>query len=328
MVRRLSILVAVFPLLAAGPSAPTPQAAVGQMVETLVIAQQLTLVDPGSTPRVVLRYTPEPGAIVTYETVSRTGLDLSMTLPDGSPMALPLGELLPEVVTTTRNTVGPRGADGQVVVRTEQLGARVTGNVAPEVAAAVRQGLDGATGLVLETTVSSDGRPVRIDVVGGRDPGTTALVRQIAEQTLDRLMLFPPEPVGPGARWTSDIDLTVSGLALIVSQTVTAKKVTPEAVDLDVVLDVRLGSGGLVVPGLPPGTPPPKITRFSGTGGGATRVDLATLVSTGTIAMTIDADLQTALPGIPGMALTMKIGQVTETRLAKPAPELTKPAAR
>lgn len=345
MLRRLALLVAVVPLVAAKPapasrpaplpaaapppaaaSAPGSPVAVGKpsaaevartVAESLTFDQKTKVLDAGAEPRAVLRYRPEPGATATFEIVSRSAIDMSMTLPDGSTLAVPMGNAMPAIVMTTRNTVGQPAANGFVPVRIEQLGSRIDGPAAPEVADAIRQSLGATNGLVLEMLLNAEGRPVQLDVVSGGDPAMTDLVQQIADQTIDRITAFPSEPIGRGARWTNDLGLSISGLDLIVTQTVTARAITADGVDLDVVMQLALGSGGLVIPGLPPGTPPPQITSFTGTGNGGVHVDLGTLVSTGTVTMDVDTALQMTTPGVGVMGMVMKVHQVSETRPAK-----------
>lgn len=330
MLRRLIVVLAVVPLVAAKPSRPSPAPApapaavpssaeiLAATVGDLTVHPPVTkILDAGAEPRAVVHYQPRSGATVTYENVSRSGLEMTMTLPDGSVMPMPMTDTLPSIVTTLRNTVGAPLPNGIVPVRIEQLANRIDGPAAPEVASAVQDGLDKTRGLTFQLMVGADGRPVQMDIVGGGgDPAMADLLQGIADQTFGRVDLFPREPIGPGARWTSDYEMSMSGLDLRVTQTATARSISATAVDLDLVLSMSLGDGGLTLPGLPPGMVP-EFTKFGGTGKGTYHVDLATLVSTGTLVMDIDAAMKLAMPGAGQMSMTMAVHQQTDTRLPK-----------
>ena len=155
----------------------------------------------------------------------------------------------------------------------------------------------------------------------------TALVQQLADQTMARVPLFPTEPIGPGARWRTDLDLTMSGMNITVTQTVTARKIGADTVDLDNAMVLALGAAGFVMPGMPPGVSP-QVTTFVGGGSGATHIDLLTLVPTGTVTMDIDLAMQVSVPDQPPLAMAMKVNQSTEMRPAQSTPPRGGPSSR
>ena len=321
MLRRLVLLVAIVPLFAAAPPTPaTPTDVMGAMVDELTFDHQLTLLDAGAEPRTVVRYQPRPGAVAAYETVARTNVDMSMTMPDGQTMAMPMGGAMPSVVMGMRNTVGEPTANGVVAVRIEQLGARIDGAAAPEVAEGMSASLAALDGLVFDLMIDRDGRPVQLDIVGGADSEMAGLVQQMADQMVDRMPTFPTEPIGVGARWKTNVDVSMAGMDMAVSQTMVARKITADSIDFDMVMELAVAEGAITLPGMPPGMAPPEITKFVGSGKGTMHMDLGTIVATGTSVMDMDMGMKMNVPGQPPMAMTMKMHQGTEMRPASASP--------
>jgi hypothetical protein len=299
-------------LLAVAPSAAGPSTA--QILEDVTLTQQVALVNAGAAPRAVVRYQPRAGATATYEMRTRTGMDLSMTGPDGQPISIPLGGMVPTSVLSMKHTVGQPVDNGLIPVRVEQLGARVEG-APPEMSAAMREGLAQTEGMSFQLLVDpAVGRPVQLDVVGGTDPALGPALEGLADQLVQQMATFPAEPVGRGAKWTSETQMGMSGLDLRVTQTSTVTAVSAGAVDLDVAMTMRIAEGPVQMPGLPPGAEV-EVVKFTGTGGGAMKVDLGTLVTTGAMAMDLDMTLRMAAPGQPPMEMGMKMDQQTEMAL-------------
>lgn len=320
MLRPLLLVVAVAPLAAAKPAPPTPATpadAASEILSQLEIDVALKLLEPGAEPRAVVRYKPTPGATSTYETVARTSMDMSMVGPDGNTMSLPMGDMMPTMVMKARNTVGQPTPNGLVPVRIEQLGMRLEGDTPPEMAEAMQGSRAALDGMIFDMLVDANGKPVQLDIVsGGGDPAMGDLVQQLADQMIDRMATFPSEPIGVGARWTSVVDMSMSGLVMSVTQTSVVRAVTPQAIDLDVTMKMDLGNGAMQFPGMPPGVAP-EITKFVGTGGGATHIDLGTLVATGSMTMDLDMAMKITAPGQPPMSMSMKMKQATEMRAAR-----------
>src|SRR5688572_28754139 len=85
--------------------------------DEIAFDQELKVVSTGAEPRTVLAYKPKPGTVATYEVVSTTALDMSMKMPDGSTMNVPMGlGAIPSLVVSMRNTVGQPVANGLVPV--------------------------------------------------------------------------------------------------------------------------------------------------------------------------------------------------------------------
>lgn len=299
----------------AGPASSS--AAASGMLEGMTFDVAMTLVDPGAAPRTVLRFHPRPGATATYETRSTMQMDLSIAMPDGQKVAMPLGEALPTMVMTAKNTVGNQLPNGMFPVRIEQLGARVEGQTSSEVAAAMAEALGTMKGMAFDLLVDPSGRPAQVDVTGTADAAISQAVQQMADQMADQMAHFPTEAVGQGAKWTVDLEMSLGGLDLVVTQTNTLVASTADSVDYTSELVMSMGKGAIAIPGLPPGANP-EIKRFRGSGTGAMRTDLATLASSGKMTMDIDMEMAIAsgAGGADGLSIAMAMHQTSEVRPA------------
>jgi hypothetical protein len=296
----------------AGP--PEATAVAAGVLEGMKLDVKLSLVDAGAEPRQVLRYTPRPGATAEYETVSRTQMDMSITLPDGQNMAMPMGDAMPAMVMSARNTVGKPLPNGMIPVSVEQLGTKLEGAADPAMAAAMTDAFASLKGMTFQILVDADGKPAQVDVAGAADPALGTAIQGMADQMGDQLAHFPVEAVGPGAKWTVDMDMSMAGLDMVVQQTVTVVSITGNIVELDTVLDLDMGKGGFEMPGMPPGAKP-EIKQFEGSGSGRMKTDLTTLVSTGAMTMDMNMAMTMAAPdGGGNIGMTMKMKQTTEMR--------------
>ncbi|MEQ1507358.1 MAG: hypothetical protein ABMB14_34335 [Myxococcota bacterium] len=286
----------------AEPALPTDPLALASELG-LSMTGRTQLIDAGAGSRAVLGYHPRPGAVATYQTVARSKLDLAMSMA-GQPFPVPSDAAgVPTVTTVHRHTVAEPRPNGFSVVRIEQTDASVEGGDAATLAE-----LQRLNGLALDLLVDPSGKPVQVDV-SGADPAAVDLLQQIGDRLVGAMSLFPAEPVGVGARWRIDAQIEMAGMKLDLVELVTARSITATTVDLDLALTMELVDGAVVFPGMPPGMTP-QVTKFSGTGGGASHVNLDTLVATGTTA--IDLAMGMKIDGPLPMDMSFAVHQVTD----------------
>lgn len=312
MVRRL--LPFALPFLIGAKRAP-PDPGVEAATEALADMQidtKVELLDAGAEPRLALRYRPKIGARADYEVKVAMDMGMSIVMPDGSAQELPLGGMIPPIITTARNTVGKPVSSGHIPVRVEYLDMRVE-DAGSGMAGAMAAGLEPLKGMKFDMLIDpASGRPVQVDLSGDGNPELAAAMQSMMDQYVDRVVQFPDSPVGVGAKWKITMDMSVSGLQMFGTETLTVRDISKNAVELDMTMDLGLGDGGLDIPGLPPGAAV-DVTEFVGTGSGTMRVDLQTLASEGVITIDMNMGMKMSMPGQGDAAMKMTMREIVET---------------
>lgn len=321
MIRRFAPLVLLPLLIAAKPGSrkappppppPAPEEAAAEMIANTTIDAKVTLVDAGAEPRAVLAYHPRPGATAAVEMVVGLDLETAVSLPDGTTQAIPMS--LPATVILLRSSVGQPVRNGLVPVHVEYGGLEARGGD-PQLAQTMQSALAAMNGLAFDMFVDPvRGKPVQVDLTSA-DPSSPLAdaMQQMMDQYVDKMVLFPDEPVGLGAKWTVDALIDMNGMQFATAQTLTARAITPTGVDVDAEFVMSPGPGGVTLPNLPPSAEV-SITRFTGTGTGAYHVDLDRFVSTGQLVL--DLDLAMAVNTGQGSAqMTMRMKENVDMKL-------------
>lgn len=110
--------------------------------------------------------------------------------------------------------------------------------------------------------------------------GVGQAVRQQMESTMQTVQQsvipFPEEPVGVGARWSVDMDVSMQGMALRQTATYEVVEITADAVRINSTISQSADAQALQLPELPPGATAELLSYSgSGTGGMAIRFDRA-----------------------------------------------------
>lgn len=286
-------------------------------IADLQIETSVELIDPGEQPRTVIAYRPKIGARADYEVTVGMDMGMSIVLPDGNAQSIPLGGMMPPISTVARNTVGEPLASGHIPVRVEFLDFRVDGEASPEVSAALLAGMSGMQGMKFDMLIDpATGRPVQVDLSGGESPELASALQSMMDQYVDRVVQFPSEPVGVGATWKIAMDMSMSGLDMSGTETVTVRDISKNKVEVDLVLDPKLGEGGMNLPGLPPGAVV-DVTEFSGTGLGTMTINLQDLTSVGLMTIDMKLAMKMGIPGQGDAAMTMTLKEVLDTHRVK-----------
>jgi len=206
--------------------------------------------------------------------------------------------------------VGDPVADGIVPVVVRYESASVEGGP-PEVQQRMKPMLGTGFRLLVDP---AKGRVVQVDV-STEDPVIEQAMQGMADQFVSQLPAFPEEPVGIGAEWTIAGDMSVAGLSMESSQTVTLVEMTDTHVTTDVVFALRRGDGPVGFPGLPPGADV-DFTRFEGKGKGRYIIDLGTLSSLGSMTMDVNLGMKMSSEG-QDMGMTMDMTQEMTLREAQ-----------
>jgi hypothetical protein len=305
-------------LLTLGPATafaqdPSSEEAAAQLIESMKFDTRVELVSAGAEPRTQLKYRPKPGATATLEFVNRNDLNMAIHLPDGTSQAIPLGTAMPGTVMTMRNTVGKATANGLVPVRVEYLDARAEVGADPALAATIDASLASFRGMTFDMFVDPElGRPVQVDVAGAEGAMTDAM-QTLMDEVTNRVIGFPEEPVGVGGQWRIHMGMSIAGMQMAAVQTYTVTGISKKGVDADVGIEFSLASGDMALPNLPPGASV-HVDRFTGTGTGTTRIDLLTLMATGSYENKLGIGMTVAGPDQPAVSMDMDMTQLIEMR--------------
>lgn len=157
--------------------------------------------------------------------------------------------------------------------------------------------LAGADGFTLSYATTPSGKPLTMSLHAPES--ASDISRASMETKLGSLVtlavVFPGEPVGPGARWTVESRITGS-TTMLQTVTYTLTSLNDRTVSLNVEVDQRPSIGALSLDAiLPPGA--------DGTSAGELRVQSTETTSTGRL----DLDLGDPLPNSGGVAFTTRI---------------------
>jgi Family of unknown function (DUF6263) len=169
------------------------------------------LTDPGDGPRRRLVLEPEVGS----ELNATMGMTMEFdTVVDGEPV--PTQDVPP--LRMQMSMVVDDATSERIDSTFEYGNVRVGEGTDPALAATIEQalaGLEGVTG-TLSTTASGQLIEADVQVPADIDPTLSTFMTQIEDQLRSLTVPFPSEPVGPGATWTVDTALDISG---VISQT-------------------------------------------------------------------------------------------------------------
>lgn len=202
----------------------------------------------GDEPRLPLRLHPAAGSQETLE----LSMGMRMSMRQGA-QALP-SIPVPTTKTRMRAVIEDVGPDGVITVRHAAEAVEVVpgADTPPAVLEAVRKNVEPLSGY--RATMRMDGRGV---VLGGeaelpRD--LPPVVRQTMQQMTDNLgqlaAPLPLEAVGPGARWTSDSELSQGGMKLRQTGRYTLVSLDGEHAVVEATITQELLDPNVSVPGM------------------------------------------------------------------------------
>ena len=216
------------PASPAAPAAGTAPAAAGATATPTPTPTtlRLTLLEPGAEPRRTLRYHPKAGTKVDADLVTtqknRTGDDPHLTVQTTT-MALDSEILSVDAAGVARTRL-----------RMHDLRMEMQGQ---PTAAGVNEALEGLR-MHFETNISPTGAVSGTEAGIDADPSgqLSATMKPMMEslgQTMNQVSVqLPPEPVGVGARWKVEGPLTVLGMTMTTTTTMTIEAIDGDRVTL------------------------------------------------------------------------------------------------
>jgi hypothetical protein len=268
-VHRRGILV-VFAFVVAAAAVSSVSDPAGARVASAGV--QVQLLDPGASPRSVLRLTPNTTP------ASRT-LTFSSEITQSGVSSATVGPLqIRTVISTTTGTAGPGGTTRvQYTYGSFQLLDTSTGT--PQQLDAMRTSLAQFQGFGGEYTFSSTGVVLsnRFEIPSAVNSTVRSVLEQLSSQSDQLSVPLPTKAVGVGARWRGTTQLTVAGINLRQTYEYKLRSRDRGRLALDVHYTQVAAPQHVSSPGLTPGVSV-DVTSYHVAGKGATVLDLSQVI--------------------------------------------------
>ncbi|MEM6928385.1 MAG: hypothetical protein AAF602_15735 [Myxococcota bacterium] len=241
----------------------------------------LTLIDPGTEPRTVLKYKPKKGSRTLVETTSTLDMAMVMTMPDGTEIPVPMGRI-PATRQRILVEVQRKKDDGLLPISMQRQELEIMGAPTnPNVAAGFDEGVDSVrtmgTELLFDPKV---GRIADVRVTGGTKTDMSKTMEIGMRDNLKLQTALPDEAVGLGAKWSFPLDLTGMGVAVAGTVVATVEELGKDRVVLSLGGEMELVDDAPPPPGFPPGAEI-EWTSAEGSVSGSQIIDLRKMTFTG-----------------------------------------------
>jgi hypothetical protein len=233
---RPRLLLVAGAMFAAAAAAPAAASAAGEDSDVDVV-----LDDAGDQANAITLPAPaEVGQVAD----STTALDLRVALGGAMSMEVAFGM---EIAMTSEVT--EVAADGGYVAVTTLHGVDVADM--PDGADEADVPCVGVTGLQLEQRFDSSGNAVSTEPVGELGLAETLCVEQLSSTQSQAAVVFPGEPVGPGASWSADLVTVNEGIEVPVTYHYTLTDVSDGRYSIDATLaaEFEVDEGGVTAAG-------------------------------------------------------------------------------
>ena len=241
---------------------------------TPTVTSTVKLLDPGQPPRQKLRYKFKVGQNETVTLDMAMGASVDLGAGQRQEQKLPMIRVM---LAVEPKSVSPEG-DLKYAYRLVSTEVVADPQTPPQLAAAMKSGLEGMRGLSGTALVSARG--ITKDSTFESPPNATAQTAQMMEQikqTARELAApFPEEEVGKGAKWEKNSKVESQGQKATQKETYTLVDLSGETGRVDVVIVQSSPGGSLSAPGIPAGSGV-KIENMNANGKGTSSFDLARL---------------------------------------------------
>lgn len=196
-------------------------------------APEITLVEPGESPRAIVRYAPKAGS------TERTQMTIDMTTEQTAMGMSSPPTVVPPLALTFRTTV--KAADvGSIRYESALVDAEVTDtpDAQPGMADRLRRMLNLMRGMTMTVNATDQGIVQSVATAGNRSPDITPMDSRpnIERSFMNAIVPFPEEPIGRGASWTVTADVDAEGMTIEQTTTYTLERVDGD----DYVLRVKV----------------------------------------------------------------------------------------
>jgi hypothetical protein len=204
-----------------GPSAEPSASPETNAAATASSALKVSLLEAGAEPRKALRIHPKPGDKQTITLTTKTDTETTLT---GAPSQSTKTPALKLTMAATVKSVSPEGEISYDIVYEDATLAEEA-DTPPQVVEQLKTVLAALKGRTGTGTMSARGtQTIQFELPVGGDPAMSQAIQQLGQSFSGLEFEFPEEPVGPGAKWQSQIPRKSQGMTL--DQTTTSELVS------------------------------------------------------------------------------------------------------
>ena len=246
----------------AAPAAPAKE----------VADPKVTLREPGAESRKPLRYAFVKDSKHTLTMTMQMGLTQSLGAMQMPETKIPAMDMVMDVHITDVQANGD--ANYEFVLSSTNVRDEPGAN--PMMVNMVKKSLTTMVGMKGSATVSSRGftRDVKVEV----PPNADAMVKEQVESMRQSMNQFaaplPEEPVGKGAKWDIDAEVSAGGIQAHQRTTMTLENIEGDALDLSIAITQTAEEQDVKNPNIPP-TAKVRLTSFNSKGSGKTKLRLS-----------------------------------------------------
>jgi hypothetical protein len=254
----------------------------------------VTLLSPGAAPRAPVRYRIAPG--------TKNTMAMSMAMS----MAMTMGEMaapaldMPVMKLTADLTVTSVAANGDATYDLQFTGmdAETRPGQDPSAAAMLKSSAQGITAIKGTVVVSNRGvnRSARFDLDKVGDPMLKQMLGSLSTSIESMSTPLPEEAIGVGARWEVRQAFTTAGTATFQRAEYELVSADTGGVTMRVSVDQTAPRQMVDNPALPPGATM-EVEKISGTGAGSMTLRLDSLVPSGELSSTSNAQMNATVGG-------------------------------
>ncbi len=238
-------------------------------------ALKVSLLEAGTEPRKVLRIHPKPGDKQTITLTTRQ--DTEVTTP-GAPNQSSKTPALKLTIVTTVKSVSPEGDIAYDLVY-EDASLVEEADSPPQLGEQLKTILAALKGRTGTGTMTARGtHTIALESSAGGDPLIGQAVEQVGKSFSGLALLFPEEPVGPGAKWESQVPSKSQGMTIDETTTCELLSVDGERVTLKGTVSQQAAGQKVRNPALPGGAL--DLTKMTGKGTLEITFDLTQLYPT------------------------------------------------
>jgi hypothetical protein len=269
------------------------------------------LLDAGKDPKTVLRFKPTAGSKTTLELTMKMSMEMAL---GGNSMPSPK---LPEMKMAMDMTVKDVTPAGDATYDFTLTSADVADDPAamPQVVTAMRQALAGAKGMTGTAKVTSRGFTTEgeFKTPDNMDPKAKQLMDGMKQSLKQMSAPLPEEPVGVGAKWEVQYNITQNGMSLTQIAQTELVSLEGNKAKLKLTLSQKADPQKVSAPGMPPGVEM-QLTSLKSDGTGESNLDFGKLWPESSKAgLTSEIKMQMEQNG-QKQDMTMKMGMDAEAK--------------
>jgi len=280
---------------------PLPQA------ETPTAGPQLTVLELGQEPRVVLRLSPALGQNQRHE--MSTLMKMNATINNQEQPAFPI----PTMKFALESAVTHLAENGDATLEVKYVAANLADDVELEegMAEAMKEVLRSMIGITFKSVVDSRGfaKQASVEIPEGTNPVVRQQIEEVSKSLDQMISPLPAEAVGVGAKWQLVANLASGGMKMVQTTTFTITAIDGDAIAVSADVKQTAEPQEIQSPAAPGALL--RLESFQAIGQGTTRLDLRSLMPA---AASVDMQVQVQL-SMESFGESLDIGQKMRSQM-------------